>query len=108
MTDSCPAESVAGLPDTGASRNSRPFAFARAAIARLSSGAIVLRSAHTAPGRRTASSSSAIDSSPEASVSIVKRTSAPAAAAPGLSATTSPASPSISARALVRFQPVTA
>ena len=55
MTDIWPAASVAGLPETGQSRNVAPVAATRSASATLASGAIVLMSAQTVPGRMPSS-----------------------------------------------------
>jgi len=44
MIESCPAATVAGLPETGESRKTAPVGSTRAAMARDSSGAIVERS----------------------------------------------------------------
>ena len=104
------AERVAGLPDTGQSRNLAPVAATRSAIATLASGAIVLMSAHTVPGRRPArmpSGPSAISATAAVFVSIVKRTSTDAASPRGVSAQPMPASRRSWALAFVRFQPTT-
>src|SRR5215213_7250792 len=108
MTDIWPAARVAGLPETGQSRNEAPVARTRSASSTLASGAIVLISAHTAPSRRpesTPSSPPAIASIAAVFVNIVNSTSTDAASSRGVSAQAIPASSSGWAFSLVRFQP---
>src|SRR5215207_4860604 len=110
ITDISPAASVAGLPDTGQSRNDAPVARTRSASATLASGAIVLISAQTVRSRRpesTPSSPFAVASTAAVFVSIVNSTSTDAASSRGVSAQPMPARTSGSAFSLVRFQPTT-
>jgi hypothetical protein len=101
---------VAGLPETGQSRNQASASRTRSASATLASGAIVLMSAHTVPGRRPASTPSgpsAVAWIAAVLVSMVNRTSTRPASSRGVSAQPMPASSSGCAFPLVRFQPMT-
>src|SRR5215207_5012000 len=110
ITDISPAASVAGLPETGQSRNDAPVARTRSASATLASGAIVLMSAQIVPSPRPASTPSApaaVASMAAVFVNIVNSTSTDAASSRGVSAQPMPASSSGWAFSFVRFHPTT-
>ena len=112
MTSSCPAATVATLPDTGESTNRRPDGGVRASRgARAASTPLVPRSHTTASGRR-ASRTSRIEQDGRRRRAVGKHAQhdrrRPRTAAAGVGATSSRAASLLahgaSARAVVRFQ----
>ncbi len=106
MNDSCPASSVAGLPDTGASSSAAPRAAASSASRPTTVGLTVLISIRIAPGRSPASrpcGPRATASRAASSVTMVKTASDPRAASRGDGASVIPACTRGAAFAAVRL-----
>ena len=106
---SSPPAACTRLPVTGASRKRQPRSIAVSASRSVQAGESVLDSIRSAPGRAAASAPSGpIHTARDASSSatMLRMTSAPAAASRGVAARTAPSASSACARSGLRFQTV--